>query len=151
MKRQVIIERELATTVDVVWAKVTDLDEYPRYFKYITRAEKTEMKVGGTWHDWTNIVFLPMKIEHSVTRLDPRQQLDFAFSTPFGGRVSEAISFTDLAPGTRLYVQIDIDLRITDFLFGRLLARRLSEMIHGALDKLEREVLERESAPQSLP
>jgi uncharacterized protein YndB with AHSA1/START domain len=142
MRRRVVIERDLRTAIDVVWDKVTDLDEYPRYFKYIARVEKTEMKVGETWRDWTNIVFLPMKIEHTVTRLIPHAQLDFTFSTPFGGAVAETISFTDLAPGTQLHVEIDIDLRIWDFLFGRLLARRLAEMINGALDKLERETVE---------
>lgn len=140
MRRVIKLHREIATNAQAVWARMSDLDEYPRHFKYVKRVQKQELRVGETWLDWTNILFVTIKVAHQVKSLEAPRLVTFVARTPFGGSLTETFAVDELGQTLRVNALIEIDLRLLDFFIGRFLEKRLAEMISGALDVLEREL-----------
>lgn len=141
MKRVIKVSREIATSAQAVWARISNLDEYPRHFKYVKRVQKKELRVGETWWDWTNILFIPIRVEHKVKSLEAPRLAVFIVRIPFGGSLTETFAADELGQTLRVDAVIEMDLRILDFFIGRFLEKRLAEIICGALDVLERELI----------
>ena len=60
--RRIQLAAELNLPVSAVWELFADIENYPRYVKFMRSVElKGKPGLGTIWYDWTTILFLPMK------------------------------------------------------------------------------------------
>lgn len=124
-----------------LWEIFTQVENYPKYIKYCQKAELIgDFKVGSIWSDWSTVVWLPLKINHEIIKIEPEKELFFQIKLPLGGKIEQRFLFYDQDRKTKLDIEITIDIpnKVLDFLFGRALEYRNRQMIEATIDNFKR-------------
>ena len=140
MKR-IIINEILNVPLDRTWELFTDLDNYPKYFKYVHKIfHKGEMKSGSTWYDFATFV-APLIVKHKTVVFEKVKALGFDVYIPLNGYVRERINLLKKDKSTIVsgYIEFDFGNPIFKRLFDNLFETRMRESIKKALTKVRLE------------
>ena len=85
---------KLDLPIDEAWALFTNLENYPKYFKYINKIfHKGEMRLGSNWYDFTTFI-IPIVVKHKTTVFEKEKSLGFDIYIPLKGYVKERINLS---------------------------------------------------------
>jgi ribosome-associated toxin RatA of RatAB toxin-antitoxin module len=137
------VEAELSLSIDHLWSLLLEISNYPKYIKFLQKAELVggRIEVGAVWYDWTTILFLPMKIKHTVVSITPKEEIGFDVDLIFGGIMQQRFVFSPRGSSTQIQGQISFDFRnkLVDKILGQFLQKRLQEMLEGSLENFKKE------------
>ena len=139
--RKALFEATINQPVDTVWSVITKVEDYPSYVRYVHKVEQPKsLKVGSEWFDWSTIIFVPLRLKHTVVKMEPNKVLGFFVPLPFGGKMNQLFTITQYGRGTKLYAEINFDLKYPIFnqVIGPILTRRLVLMMNLSLGNFKR-------------
>jgi uncharacterized membrane protein len=140
MKTIKIIEK-LDLPVEKLWELFTDLDNYPKYFKYVKTIYKLEeMSLNSEWYDFATFI-VPIVVKHKTTVFEKNKQLGFDVNLPFGGFVRERITFNENKGSTTVEGILEYDFANPIFKgYEDKFEKRMRESIDGAVLKFKKEL-----------
>jgi hypothetical protein len=84
--QKVIISTDLSLSIHQVWELLSNTNHYSRFIAYQLYVEPVgELEEGMDWYDITTILWIPLKINHTVTVFKKHKQLTNSLSFPFNG------------------------------------------------------------------
>jgi len=140
--RRIQLAAELNLPVSAVWELFADIENYPRYVKFMRSVElKGKPGLGTIWYDWTTILFLPMKIRHQVVKFEKEEEIAFEVSSPLGGMMWQVFRMAGDQKKAKVEGEISFDLGnfLLDFFLGFFLKLRLNDMLRSTLSKIRKE------------
>jgi uncharacterized membrane protein len=140
--RTIEIKETLQLPVDKAWKLFVQLENYPKYFKYVNRIfYKEKMSLGSNWYDFATFI-IPVIVKHKTTVFEKNQKLGFDVHIPIKGYVRERINFEKKGNATGIYATIVFDFGnpLFSLLFDDIFEKRMKESISGALKKLTEEL-----------
>lgn len=139
--RTIKIKEKLELPIDKSWELFTDLDNYPKYFKYVNKIfYKEKMRAGSVWYDFATFI-VPIVVKHKTTVFEENKKLGFDVKIPVSGYIKERIEFEKENSTTKIHATIVYDFGnpLFSFLFDKLFEKRMRESINGAIIKFKRE------------
>ncbi len=139
--KEIIIKEKFDYPLDKVWEMFVDLENFPKYFKYVNKVFYNEkMSLGSVWYDFASFV-VPIIVKHKTTVFEKEKTLGFEVYIPFRGFVKERVNFTQKGDSTEIDGNLVFDFGnpIFSFLFDKLFEKRMKESIDGAISKFKRE------------
>ena len=136
---KVSIEKKLNLSTEATWSLLTNIEEYPRYVRYVRSVEISgPLKEGKEWFDWTSIVWIPMRVKHKTTKMIKNRKLAYEVPLPLGGKMFQSIDLSADNASTLVRGKIDFDLGnpVFNFFIGPILKLRLQSMMTSTLDKV---------------
>lgn len=140
--RKFEINETLNSNPSKIWEYLTNLDNYPKYFKHTEKVfYKGEMKLGSEWYEFATFVF-PLIVKHKTTVFDKEKALGFDVYIPLKGYVRERLILEKKGESTVIKASIEFDFGnpVFVFLFENIFEKRLKEAINGALTKFKKEI-----------
>lgn len=120
-----------------LWSLITDLDKYPKHVKFVKKINyNNPLSLGSKFSDLTTIVYIPLKITHTVDVFEKGKKLGFFVKMPVSGFMKQRIDINDKSSERVLSLAIEFDFqnKIFDFLAGKFLEKRVKEMLLYILD-----------------
>lgn len=129
--------------IDEVWDLLTDVEKYPQRVRYVKQVKVYGRGEGSRWDDTTTILWVPMKMKHTVISL--RKNKEYSFEIPLypGGGMRQKYT---LMQGGRKSVIIKANITYTlgnrffNGVFGGLLNKRLKNMLESTIQFVDGEV-----------
>jgi hypothetical protein len=140
--RRIEIKENLEIPTERLWSLFVDLDNYPKYFKYVHKIfHKGEMKLGSNWYDLASFI-IPVIVKHTTTVFEKERKIGFDIKIPVRGYVKERVEFTKMGSKTKINGTIVFDFGnpLFSFLFDGLFEKRMRESIQGAITKVNKEI-----------
>lgn len=140
--RVIKIEEKLNIPIEKVWNLFVDLDNYPKYFKYVHKIfHKGEMRLGSTWYDVASFIF-PVIVKHKTTVFEKEKEIGFDVYVPISGYIKERVNFEKIEKNiTKISGNISFDLGnpLFSFLFDGIFEKKMRESIGGAILKAKKD------------
>lgn len=147
--RKVSLEVKYPIPIQTFWQQVVDINNYPKYFKYMQSAKLLgSAEVGAQWEDLTTILWLPMKIKHKITKLDENKEIAFEVALPTGGEMYQKMVLEGDNGVTKVFGEIKFELgnKWIDFFLGPILEMRLKKMVSSAYESINERSKAKENA-----
>jgi hypothetical protein len=141
--RTVAVTARTAAPREAAWQLLVDVAAYPGRVSFVRRVRlHGPLAVGARWDDLTTILWLPLWVRHTVTRLDPPRAFAFAVHLPGGGAMEQAFALHRAGPVTELRARVRFALApaVVDAVLGPLLARRLTAMLASGINAARRDL-----------
>jgi hypothetical protein len=131
-------------SLDKAWKLLTDIEKYPQRIKYVKKVVVHDTGVGSQWDDITTILWIPLKMPHTV--ISSKKNREYSFEVPllFGGIMKQKYCLSsESATSTLIYCSItyDLGLKILNRTIGLILKRRLKSMLESSLEKFGGEII----------
>jgi len=136
------VDKKLNIPVSSFWFLIANPANYPKYMKFVTKVEiDGELAVGKVWHDWTNILVVPVRVKHVVSKLEKNKELGYDVAFPLGGKMLQRISMEGNGKMTVVSCEVMFDLGNPGFNFivGPILKWRFEDMLKTALERIKKE------------
>jgi hypothetical protein len=129
--RTVTIAVRTSIARDLAWCWLTDVAAFPGRVRFVRRVRLHGPLAAGTrWDDQTTILFAPVWVRHTITRVDPPRAFAFAVHLPFGASMTQAYTIEGEESAATLHGTVRFRLPTgIDVVLGRLLERRLTIML----------------------
>jgi len=126
-------------TQKALWQAMADVQKYPNWVKYCKSVSVTEVKEGATFHDVTTLLWIPMKIEHVITKIKPHEEIHFFLPLPGGAKMWHRFSFKQEGEYGVMIADITFDLgnRFYNATVGYILEKRWESLLRQGLPGLE--------------
>lgn len=131
---------KLDISVNQAWQLFNDAGNYPRYVKFLKKVTFTSpIEVGSHWQDTTTILFLPLKFNHEMLVIRPKEEFSFKVLIP-QGKLIQSYFLKPNGAGTNVLVTISFGFSnlIIEKLIGPVLKSRLETMLTETAKNLER-------------
>ncbi len=138
----IILNRSRSDT----WKLVTDVENYPKYIKFLSRVHLDEpFKLGSHWSDWTTILYLPLHINHINTKLEPEKIFEYNFKVGLRGSITQRFEIIkgDNPTEVKFTLVLDFPNRLAAFFVLPILERRWKVVMKEARRRVEEEENER--------
>ena len=142
--KQVVLTTDLEVPAAKLWQEFSQIENYPRYVKFMSHAEVLgPFQVGTTWVDTTNILIFPQRINHEITEVLENKKICFSVELPLKGEMRQSFLLEERGGGTKVTARIDFDLKnpIVSLLLDSFLQRRLEDMLASTLESFKQKVL----------
>ncbi len=139
--RTITVSTSSYIPLEMLWNIITDIPQYPRYVKFIRKALLYgPVAVGVRWDDETTILWLPVCMKHTITRLEQYQVFAFDLNLPLGGKMSQMYTFCSRNSETTIVATISffLGIRILDTLIGPILEHRLRAMLTTSFEEVKK-------------
>ena len=139
--RTITVSTSSNVPFEILWSIITDIPQYPRYVKFIRKALLYgPVAAGVRWDDETTILWLPIRMKHTITRLEKYRVLAFDLDLPFGGKMSQVYTFGSSNSETIVVATISffLGIGILDTIIGPVLERRLRAMLTASFEEVKR-------------
>lgn len=136
--RKVFVSEELNVPPQRVWDLITDLENYPKYVKFVKSVKYNEpLKLNSQFSDVTKIAWIPLKIKHTVDIFDKNKTLGFFVKMPLGGKMYQRAVLTPSTKGTRfdLWIEFTHGNPVSDFFAAPILSKRIKQMLEYIIEK----------------
>ena len=137
--KQIIIETEVDLPKEKVWNLLTNLQNYPKYFKYIKRVFYVgELKKGSNWLDLATVVYFPALVLHRVTQFEKEKRLEF-YVPLLIGKIVETIDLSERNNKTYVKAVVVYDYGpIFGPIFNKIFEKRFTEMINEGIESFKK-------------
>lgn len=131
MKKLKIAARSKNISIEKAWEIVTDIKKYPQKVKYVKKVEVYGVGEGSQWDDITQILWIPIKIRHTVTSVIKNREYVFAIRLYFGGVMKQKYTLSKENNETIIQGIITFDLgsKLINNTLGVILKHRLKKML----------------------
>ncbi len=126
---------------EILWSIITDIPQYPQYVKFVRKALLYgPVAVGVRWDDETTILWLPIRMKHTITRLEQYQVFAFDLNLPLGGKMSHVYTLCNKSSETMIVATISffLGIKILDKIIGPVLEHRLRAMLTASFEEVKR-------------
>ncbi len=124
-----------------VWKIMTTIEDYPQWCKFCKKMliDDTNLKEGTIFHDITTLLWIPLKIKHIVTKIEPYEKLHYLLELPRGGKMWHKFGFRQQDKITYMTIEITFDLgnSLKDATVGYVLEKRWLQLIDQGFSGLE--------------
>jgi hypothetical protein len=116
-----------------MWTRISTIAEYPKWVKYCTKITSFDFVEGGHFIDVTNILIVPLSIDHTIVSLRPGKEVIYSMPLPLGGQMLQTFQLHQDGPVAVADAKIGFDLGnpIYNATVAYFLAPRLRRMILG--------------------
>lgn len=119
-------------TVEQAWERIVEADAYPRRLKYIKAVHDFNISTGGHYTDVTTVLWVPLKIAHTVIEVVEGKEMRTVMSLPLGGTMWHTfqVSQDQKSQATVISARAEFTLGdpLRNYTVGSILARRLSKL-----------------------
>lgn len=136
-KRKVVHVKDVEVHPKELWSLITNVEDYPRYIKYMQRSELNgQFELGNKWSDISTVMFYPINVKHEIIDIKEGKEFTFLIRLPFKGKIIQKGIIEDKGDYVSFQLQATIDLGhpLIDLLLGPILEKRTSEMLLGILE-----------------
>jgi hypothetical protein len=122
-----------------LWAIMTKIEDYPKWCKFCKSMVITEFEEGAVFYDVTTLLWIPIKIEHVITKIKPYEELHFFLTLPRGGKMWHKFSFKQEGNIGYMTIEVTFDLgnKFKNATAGHVLEKRWLQLIHQGFPGLE--------------
>jgi ribosome-associated toxin RatA of RatAB toxin-antitoxin module len=131
MKKLKVAGRSKNISIEKAWQIVTDIEKYPQRVKYVKKVEIYGIGEGSQWDDITQILWIPIKIRHTVTSAIKNKEYEFSIRLYFGGTMKQKYTLSKENQETIIQGIIIFDLgnKLINNTLGVILKHRLKKML----------------------
>ncbi len=144
MKSVSITVRTKKQAIDKVWDLLTDIEKYPKRVKYVKKVTVYGTSEGSVWDDTTTILWVPMKMKHTITTLRKNKEYSFDIPLYFGGVMKQKYVLRQ-EDRESVIIKASITYTLGNRFFnqtiGKLLNKRLKNMLESTVQFVDGEVL----------
>ena len=129
--------------IDKVWSILTDIKSYPKRVKFVKKVDIYGKSAGSKWDDTTTILWVPMKMKHTVIAFQKNKEYSFEIPLYFGGKMKQEYKLIkEGSQGVVIkgIVSYTLGNRFLNKTIGVLLNRRLRNMLLSSVQFVEGEV-----------
>src|SRR5260221_3515462 len=114
-------------------------EDHPKWAKFCKSVTVTEKKVSAIYHDVTTLLWIPLKIKHIFTKIEPYEEIQVFLPLPFGGKMWHTSSFKQQEKEALMYCEVAFDLgnRFLNATVGHILEKRWEELFKQGFPGLE--------------
>lgn len=122
-----------------MWDRIVTVKDYPKWVKFCKSVTVAKVEKGGGYRDVTTLLWIPIVINHVITKLTPKKDIWYFLTLPGGGKMWCKFSFSLEDSISQVYAEIEFDLgsRIANFAFGHILEKRWEDMIRSSFPEIE--------------
>jgi ribosome-associated toxin RatA of RatAB toxin-antitoxin module len=138
--RTITLSATTQIPIETLWQLMTDIAVYPSYVTFVQETVvHGPVQVGTRWGDTTTILWIPLRMKHTITRLEGHEAFAFELPLWLGGTMTQEYRFQRTGDGTLVLVQIRFDLgnTLVDAIIGPLLERRLRDMVTSTFEAVK--------------
>lgn len=120
-----------------------DLKKYPKFIHYQHAVFLLgPLKEKTVWYDLTTVVWFPILVKHTISKIEEKKCIAFDIPFPFGGYNHETITIVKKNEKTEIRGRLEFDLgnKFVDRVFGDLLERRFQIMLEQSIKNIEKYV-----------
>jgi hypothetical protein len=136
------VDEKLNIPVSFFWSLIANPANYPKYMKFVTKVEiDGKLAVGKAWHDWTNILVVPVRVKHVVSKLEKNKELGYDVAFPLGGKMLQRVRMEGNRKETNVSGEMMFDLGnpVFNFTVGSMLKWRFEDMLKTAIERIKKE------------
>lgn len=125
------------------WDMITNIEKYPQYVKFVKKVKLYGTGIGSQWDDITTILWLPLKMHHTVNSFLENKEYGFIVHLPIGGYMEQKYTFSQKDQGTSIQalVTYDFENKFFNATIGSILKGRLENMLISTFRKTGAEIL----------
>lgn len=130
------------TPLEKTWRILTDIEKYPRRVKYVKKTKIYGTGIGSRWDDITTILWIPMRMRHTVKSFDKNKEYSFIIRFLANGHMEQKyeISQKDGTAIIQALVTYDLGNKLLNMTLGSILEKRLKNMLVSSFQKTGGEV-----------
>ena len=129
---KIIVEETTSIPVDQVWKLLTDIKNYPKYIRFVTKIKTLDnFEEGFFWSDITNIFWIHLEIKHQIIKIERNKKLIYRLFLPIGGKMTEECELIVDKNGTKINVTAKFTFNnyFLDLVIGNILKIRIKKML----------------------
>lgn len=125
------------------WDMITDIEKYPQRVKYVKKVKVYGAGLGSEWDDVTTILWIPMRMRHTVNSLIKNKEYGFTIPLYFGGTMVQKYTLSEKDHESVINGSITFDLgnKILNAALGPILENRLKNMLISSFQKTGGEII----------
>lgn len=129
-------------SLEKAWDLITDIEKFPQRVKYVKKVKVFGTGVGSKWDDITTILWIPMRMRHTVKSFDKNKEYSFIIRFPSNGQMEQkyTISQKDGESIIQALVTYDLGNKLLNMTLGSILKKRLENMLVSSFQKTGGEV-----------
>lgn len=129
-------------SLEKAWDLITDIEKFPQRVKYVKKVKAFGTGVGSEWDDITTILWIPMRMRHTVKSFDKNKEYSFIIRFLSNGYMEQkyAISQKEGKAIIQALVTYDLGNKLLNMTLGSILKKRLENMLVSSFQKLGAEV-----------
>lgn len=131
-------------SLENAWNLITDIEKYPQRVKYVKKVKVYGRGVGAFWEDITSILWIPIKIQHTITAYKKNKEYSFTIPLSFGGRMTQKYMLLKENPKKIIVkglITYDLGSKILNDTIGTILKPRLKKMLISSLQGVGAEII----------
>ena len=99
----------------------------------------TKMEVGAAYHDITTLLWIPLKIKHVVTKMEPYKEFHIFIPLPGGGKMWHKFKFLQEGDIGVMMSEVSFDLgnKFINATVGHVLEKRWMQLIKQGFPGLD--------------
>lgn len=142
MRTLTITARSKNIPLEKAWDLVTDIEKYPQRVKYVKKVKSYGTGIGSQWDDVTTILWIPLRMRHTVKSIEKNKEYSFVIPLHFGGYMEQkyTLSWEDDKSITRALIKYDLGNKFLNATIGSILKKRLKNMLISSFQKTGGEV-----------
>jgi len=124
-------------SLEKAWDLITDIEKFPQRVKYVKKVKVFGTGVGSEWDDITTILWIPMRMRHTVKSFDKNKEYSFIIRFLSNGYMEQkyAISQKDGKSTIQALVTYDLGNKLLNITLGSILKKRLENMLVSSFQK----------------
>ncbi|MBU3978980.1 hypothetical protein KJ980_04995 [Patescibacteria group bacterium] len=117
--------------LETAWNKIIDIEKYPQRVKYVKKVKVHNTGLGSKWDDITTILWIPIKMRHTVNYLQKNKEYGFKVYMYFGGCMEQKYTLSQKDKKLIIHALITFDLgnKLLNASLGFVLKKRLRNML----------------------
>jgi len=137
--RSVSAEVDLPLEASQVWARVSDISNYPDFVEFMKLVSvEGDFREGSHWSDISTVMYFPLKFRHKIDKIEEGKNVYYLIDLPRGGKILQRFEIIPNGESTRVRLTIDVDLnnQLMDILLGKLIESRTKSMVGGTFKNI---------------
>lgn len=129
--RRLLFEPVFDVPLQSLWEKFADVNSYSKYIKNCHKSVLVgPFKAGSIWYDWSTVIYLPLKINHQIIKVIPKEEIIYKINLPFG-EIWQKVDFVPQGVKTKVRLEIEMNFRpkLIDKTLGSLIYLRNQQML----------------------
>ena len=122
-----------------MWNRMVTIKDYPEWVKFCKNVMVTNVEEGAIFYDVTTLLWIPLRIKHVITKLNPYEELCYFLTLPGGGKMWNTFSFSQQDMLAQIHAEIKFDLgtKIANATVGHALEKRWEDMMRSSFPEIE--------------
>lgn len=124
---------------EAMFDKIFHIERYPQWVKYCKKIYVNEIKEGATFEDITTILWIPMKINHTILSIKKNKEIIFFMNLPGGGKMWHIFTFDQKGEYTYMRSEVTFDLgnQLYNNTVGYILEKRWENLMKNAFPEVK--------------